>query len=285
VTTAQSPSARPLTVAFRRLLVVYCGLGVLTGIPLFLGTAHTDRFFAWTIKPPLTAAFLGAGYWASAALNLVAARERPWARARVAVSGGLVFTSLMLLATLLHLDRFHFHSSFRVAQAVTWIWLCVYVLVPALMLVLLVYQLRASGTDEPRTAPMPPGLRLVLGVQGLAMLGVGAPLFVDPQGTASVWPWALTPLTARATGAWLAGLAVVAAHMALEADVRRVRAGLVGYAVLGGLQCVALLRYPHTPDWSRPSPWIYLLFILSVLGVGLYGAMRDRTPTEPSTLR
>ena len=269
-------SSRPLAHGLRRLLLVYCGLGVLTGIPLFLGTEHTDRYFAWTIKPPLTAAFLGAGYWASAGLNLLAARERTWARARIAVPAGLVFTSLMLVATLVHLDRFHFHSTIRIAQTVTWIWLVVYVLVPSLMLVLLAFQLRVRGTDVPRAAPLPRWMRLALALQGLVMLSVGAALFVDPSGTASIWPWPLTPLTSRAVGAWLVGVSVVALQMAWEGDLGRARAGLIGYAILGGLQCVALLRYPKTPDWSGPSAWLYLLFVLSVLGVGLYGWARTR---------
>ena len=267
-------SARPLAPGLRRLLIAYCGLGVLTGIPLFLGTEHTDRYFAWTIKPPLTAAFLGAGYWGSALLNLLAARERTWAQARVGVPAGLVFTSLMLGATLLHLDRFHFHSSVRTAQAVTWIWLIVYVLVPSLMVVLVVPQLRVRGNDPPRMLLLPGSMRLALVVQGLVMLGVGAALFVDPAATASIWPWSLTPLTSRAVGAWLLGLAVAALHMAWENDFARLRAGLAGYALLGALQCVALLRYPRTPDWSSPSAAFYLVFVLSVLGVGLYGAAR-----------
>jgi uncharacterized membrane protein len=55
-----------------------------------------------------------------------------------------------------------------------------------------------------------------------------------------------------------------------------VRAGLAGYALLGALQCVALLRYPRTPDWSRPSAALYLVFVLTVLAVGLYGSARAR---------
>ena len=64
--------------------------------------------------------------------------------------------------------------------------------------------------------------------------------------------------------------------MAREDDLGRARVGLIGYALLGGLQCVALLRYSQTPDWSGPSAWLYLLVVLSVLGVGLYGWARAR---------
>jgi len=56
------------------------------------------------------------------------------------------------------------------------------------MLALLVGQLRARGSDPPGTTPMPGGMRLVLVLQGLVMLGVGTPLFVDLHGSASIWP-------------------------------------------------------------------------------------------------
>ena len=190
-------SARPLAPGLRRLLIAYCGLGVLTGIPLFLGTEHTDRYFAWTIKPPLTAAFLGAGYWGSALLNMLAARERTWAQARVAVPAGLVFTSLMLGATLLHLDPFHFHSSVRTAQAVTWIWLIVYVLVPSLMVVLVVPQLRVRGNDPPRMLLLPGSMRLALVVQGLVMLGVSEFWQMVIKGAVIVLAVAVDQLQAR----------------------------------------------------------------------------------------
>jgi hypothetical protein len=40
-------------------------LVLVTGVQLYLLTGQTERFFAWTIASPLTAAFLGAAYWAS----------------------------------------------------------------------------------------------------------------------------------------------------------------------------------------------------------------------------
>jgi hypothetical protein len=34
----------------------------LAGVQLFILTENTDRYFAWTIDPPLTAAALGGAY-------------------------------------------------------------------------------------------------------------------------------------------------------------------------------------------------------------------------------
>ena len=59
------PTARPLTPELRALLAGFAGLALIAGFLLFPLAEETDRFFSWTIQPPLTAAFLGAAYWAA----------------------------------------------------------------------------------------------------------------------------------------------------------------------------------------------------------------------------
>ena len=48
--------------AMRRMLYVAGCFVLIAGFQLFVLTDRTEDFFAWTIDPPLTAAFLGAGY-------------------------------------------------------------------------------------------------------------------------------------------------------------------------------------------------------------------------------
>ena len=141
---------RESSVGMRRLLVVASVLVFLAGFQLFILSEQTDHYFAWTIQPPLTAAFLGAGYWSSFLLEFLASRERLWARARVAVPAVFTFTTLTLVATLLHFDRFHFGSSELFAQVAAWFWLLIYLVVPPTMLVLWVRELRLSGGDPKR---------------------------------------------------------------------------------------------------------------------------------------
>ena len=57
----------------RRLLIVFSTLTLLAFVALFGGAAYTDRYFAWTIKPPATAAFLGAAYAAGCVLVVLGA--------------------------------------------------------------------------------------------------------------------------------------------------------------------------------------------------------------------
>ena len=84
----------------RRLLIIAAVLVLLAGFQLFVFTGRTSTFFAWTIANPLAAAFLGAGYWASVAIEALSGRQRLWANARIAVPAVFVFTVLTLAATL-----------------------------------------------------------------------------------------------------------------------------------------------------------------------------------------
>ena len=251
------------------------------GLTLFLFPGRTDTLFSWTVNPALTAAFLGAAYLSAFVLEFLAARETLWARARVAVPAVLLFTFLTLIATLLHIDKFHFGSVFGLfTQAGTWVWLLVYALVPVAMAVLWVLQSRAPGIDPPRTAPLAGWLRAVFYVQAAVMVVLGIALFLVPKQTADlVWPWTLTPLTGRAIGAWLLGVGVAAGHIAWENAWSRARAGIIAYTLFAVLELVVLLRFAAVDpasgypivNWGDLRTWIYLLFLVSILAAGAYG--------------
>jgi hypothetical protein len=263
------------------LLYLASALVLAVGLTLFLFPGRTDTLFSWTINPALTAAFLGAAYLSAFVLEFLAARETLWARARVAVPAVLLFTSLTLIATLLHIDKFHFGSAFGLfTQAGTWVWLLVYALVPMAMAGLLVLQIPAPGIDPPRTVPLPGLIRVVFIVQAALMVVLGIALFLAPKHTADlVWPWMLTPLTGRAIGAWLLGVGVAAGHIAWENDWLRARAGIIAYTLFAALELIVLFRfaavldpasgYPMV-DWGDMRTWIYLLFLVSILAAGAY---------------
>jgi hypothetical protein len=277
--------ARPLTTGMKLMLIVASTLVFLVGIQLFVLTEHTDRYFAWTVNPPLTAAALGGAYWASSVMELLASRQRTWAQARIAVPAVLMFTTLTLVTTFLHLDRFHLGRRFAVAtQVVTWVWIAVYALVPVLMGILLVFQRRASGVEVPRRNSLPRWLRVILGLHAVVMFSLGLGLFLDPGATLALWPWMLTPLTARAIGAWLLGLGLAAAHATAENDWGRVAVAIHSYVLLGVLEFVALIRYPNTVDWGRPATWVYILFLVSFLLVGVYGWITTMRTAHRSTV-
>ena len=268
---------RQQTRGLRRFYYVAVVLVVSVGVFTFALSESTDRLFAWPIAPPLTAAFLGANYWAAFFLAFLSARERIWCRARITYAVSIVFTSLTLLATLLHLERFQFDN------ANGWLWLTVYVAVPPTLLVLLRGQLRMPGGDPARTAPLERWLLAVMGVQALVVLVIGTALWVAPSTADSLWPWTLTPLTARAVGAWLLALATGLAATIWERDWGRVRVAVPTYTAAPLLQLVALARFSDTLGWDGAGAWCYVVFLLSILFLGLFGLRRTwLAPEKPA---
>jgi hypothetical protein len=258
------------------MLLAASGLVFSVGIPLLFLTEQTEIYFAWTIQSALTTAFLGAAYWSSCALEFMAARDRLWANGRIAVPAVIVFTGLTFIVTMLHLDRFHFNAPSLLTRAGTWVWLAVYASVPLIMSVLLVLQLRQPGDDPPRALPLPAWMRIILSLNATVMILLGIGLLVAPNAIAPIWPWPLTELTGRAVGAWLIGLGIAAGHSVWENDLIRIRPALISSIVFSILQFVALARYPGEANWSSPSIWIFILFLVNFLIAGLYGTLALR---------
>ncbi len=248
----------------RLVLAVFGALTLLAFVALFVGAEQTDRVFAWTIQPPATAAFLGAAYAAGCALELLALRRGTWAALRLPFLTILVFTTATLVATLLHLDRFHFASPFPLARFAAWFWLVIYVVVPVAMVVVLVVQERRPAEPTERV-PLPTALRVTMLGQGAVMLGVGVALFVRPGLSAVLWPWPLTPLTARMIAAWLLGFGLAVGLAGLEANLARLDVAAPAYGLLAVLELVVLVRYPETVRWGAPATWVYLGLMASIL--------------------
>ena len=253
------------TPGIRIILYVASFLVLSVGLSLYLLSEKTDVYFSWTINPPLTAAFLGAGYLASFVTELLAAREGIWARARIAVPGVLVFTLLTSIATLIHFDKFHFDSPAFITVAGTWVWLLIYISVPIALVILWAIQIRQAGIDPPRKEMLFGWMRTTLIVQGAIMFIFGVALFLSPEAMIFLWPWKLSALTSRAVGAWSTGIGVIALQASWENDWERLWSMFSGYVVYGTLQAINLLRYPNALYWSRFSALAYTIFVISIL--------------------
>lgn len=272
---------RPIVPVMRFALLLGTLLVTLAGIQLYLLTRSTDHWFAWTIAVPLTAAFLGGFYFASAPLAFFSERRRVWVDARVPVPGVLAFLWLTLLTTLLHLSKFHLHASDAVARGAAWLWLAVYAADPPFVTIALLAQLRARGSDPPRATPLPVALRGAVGIHGVVMVGVGAMLFAAPAWVARWWAWPLTPLTARAMASWLTGLGIVLLTAFAENDVQRVRITMATYVVLGVLQVVALARFASDLR-GGVAEVLVVIFWATAIAIGFGGMVARERPIEPA---
>jgi hypothetical protein len=261
---------RPLHRGWRPLFALFLVLTLVASIVLYVLSDRTDDLFAWTVLPPISAAFLGGGYAAGFVLVALTARERTWAAARIGTVTIFVFATATLAVTLGHLDRFHLDRGGAAAGA-AWLWLVVYVVVPTGMAAMFVVQARVPGTDPPVRVPLPPWLVGLLLAQAVVLAASGVALLAVPQRIAPGWPWALTPLTGRAVGAWCLPLGVAAVLAARERDAWRLRAAAVTYVVLAVLHAIALVRFRGDVRWDQWGTWAYLVVLASMAVAGIQG--------------
>lgn len=261
--------------AIRHFYAAAAVLAAIAGFLLFPLAAETERWFSWDIEPPLTAAFLGAAYWAALVLLAWAARQREWFLARTAMAPVVTIAALLLVTTLVHLDRFDLDSLFG------WFWLVVYICVTPLLALLLWRQGRESIARAPagttRRRSVPRALAPLLALQAVALLGVGLALFVAPVDAAALWPWPLSPLTARAVGSFLIGFGVAAFLALRENDLQRLRGAAAAWGTLGALELLALAIHTGDLDAAPAGVAAYVVFWSASLALGVGGWALSRS--------
>jgi hypothetical protein len=244
---------------------------ILATIQLFVLSESTDRFFAWHIAIPLTAAIDGAFYLASSILLFSARRARAWVEVRPLAWGVLMISTVKLLATLLHVGTFHFDHGVGTARVAAWGWLIVYAIVPVALVALIAMQTRIQGEDPPVRALQPASFRWLAGVLSIVLVGVGFVLLVLPGPTADRWPWPLTDLTAQDLAAWFAGIGMLAGLSVARGDRSSFPSVWLGSIALSVLQGLALLRYRGSFDGGSLAGALYLALLAALLGVGIWG--------------
>jgi hypothetical protein len=283
----QSVAPKPFSKAMRS-GVIGPATRALLGALLFLLSTKTSKYFAWTVEPPLTAAILGANYWASTVLAVLASREPFWAQGRISISVAFVFSPIVTAATFIHLGQFHLHSS-GITLVITWFWLIAYGLYPIQLSVLLVKQLRIPGGDPPRILPLGRWVKAFFVAHAVVLIPIGILAFVAPGVARPLWPWDVpSALAMRVLSAWALGLGVLALHAIIENDVDRIKVALWGYPVFGVLHIIALVRFGDVMQWHEPGAWYYGAFVASTFVLGAYGWLatrhsRSSAPLVPPT--
>ena len=269
---------RELFWGMRAILWIGGGFVLLAGVQLFGLATRTDELFAWTIQPPVTAAFLGACYWAAAVLAFWSAMQPTWARARIGVPGVLVFIWLTLLCHA-HPHRQVPPRRRRLPGAVRRLDLARDLHPRAAGAAAGVRHAAAHARRGPAARPAAADwLRVALAVLGAFFFLFGAALFVAPLDAGKLWPWPLTELTGRATAAWIVALGLLLAAMVWENDRKRVRSRLG--AAHHARRCwpwPAPLRFSGDIDWGTPEMIGYLVLAATLLALAVYGLVRSRS--------
>ena len=255
-----------LSPLLRLTLIGFAALALTAGALLFFGATDTDDWFSWTIEPPLTAAALGAFYWGAFVLLAVAAGASGWTAVRPIVLPVLAIAIALLVITLVHLDRFDMDSLFGV------FWLCAYVAAPPLLVAGIALERRRTP-PAPASTPSKPlgrGLRIALTIEGAAMLAASAVMLLAPDTAADLWPWALSPLTSRALGAFVLGVALVALMVVRERGITLFTGTAAALVALAALQLLAVALHSADLGDDGLATGVYLGFVAAVGATGLY---------------
>ena len=228
-------------------------------VVLYLLPSRTEELFAWTIEPQMTPLVMGAGYVAGAFLLGRAARATRWHEVSIAFIAASVFVWVLATATVLGWARFnHDHPAF-------FIWAALYAITPFLLPALWIRN-RATdpGTLGEDDVELPGPLRWTLALAGIAVLVLIALTVVAPEIAIEVWPWSLTPLTARVVSSFFAFLGVAWLVLGLDGRWSSGRIPVQSVILGTGLIAIGAVRARSDFDGSI-STWTYLLSLLLVL--------------------
>ncbi len=238
---------------------------------LYFAPQTSGERFAWEIQPAMMAAFMGAGYLTGAYFFLNIIFRKQWHRVRVVLPGIGFFTLGMLLATILHWQRFDIqHPPFLA-------WLILYIVTPPLIPFIWI---RNNRTD-PLTADagdilVPDAIRFVVRSIGIVLSLVTIVGFIAPQLLMQIWPWELTPLTARVTSGWIALVGFGSLFLAAE---KRWSAWQLALQVIAMWEILILIAgFLHLEDlktgWFN---WLFIsIFVQLIALIGLYFSMEIR---------
>lgn len=245
---------------------------VYAAVVLYLVPDRAAQLFAWKIQPPMNAAFMGAAYANGVVFLLAAITGRHWHRIAAPHVGVFAFATLLLVTTFLHWDRFsHDHPVF-------WAWVFVYAAAPVLVpLAFLRNRGEDPGSPDPIDTVVPRPLRVLWAVAAGAFLLACLVAFVQPAGVIAIWPWKLTPLTARVTISFYALLGVAPLTVVGESRWSAWRLGLAGILLWHALLILAALR--RSMDFTVPPPttaWFWLECGFLAVAVLMFVVMESR---------
>jgi hypothetical protein len=238
---------------------------VLYGLP-----DQTTTYFAWTIRPEMTPIIMGAGYGAGVYFFYRVASVNKWHTVAPVFLGIAAFTWLMAIATVLHWENFN-HSHFTFG-----LWVFLYAVTPVLIPAIWVLNRRADPEElEGGEVLLPQVVRVLGGGLGVLITVSAVALFIAPELMIGVWPWTVSPFTARILAGWFALFGVVNSVVVLDPRWSAARI-LVQSQLLGfTLVLIGVVRVWANFDQSNALTWgvvggmgLYLI-VVSLLYIGL----------------
>jgi hypothetical protein len=250
-------------------LRLWLGVEVLFGVAAVLAIgiapADTQTNFAWPIQPVVMAAVLGGFYITSAPLFLLPLFAKRWEMIRVMILPTALFSTIQLVATFLHWDKF------SVGSVPFYVWFASYLLPPPIFAgAYLWHQRRAAARSVASDEPLPVWLYWLFAVCGSGLAVAATVIFVFPALLIPFFPWQLTPLTARSLSGWLMIVGTMMLSMFRENHRTRSRLAALMLILLLPALLVQITRYAGEVNWSSPVLWLSMILFAVIGCCGLY---------------
>jgi hypothetical protein len=214
---------------------------------LFL-PSQIDQFLPFT-PPPLHARFIGAMYLAGATMMLLATAASAWHEVRVVTIILGIWTGLLGLVSLLHLDVFDW------SLRPTWFWWFAYIWFPFGAAFIAWNQRRE--TDHPDEPPLSLLLRSFLAVQGIVAVAIALGLLLAPGVMIKLWPWNITSLLTQIYSAPFLAYGVGSLYSSRQHGWSEARIPVVATLVLTLVAVVASFVHSGLFNAANPSTWVW----------------------------
>jgi hypothetical protein len=234
--------------------VVFVPLAFLTAIfgpALVIFSESTPAYWAWEIRPEMSAVWVGGSYAFGAIAITVMLFTGRWRGVVVPVAATWTFSIVTLAATLLHQDRFF------LGTLNYYVWLAIYLLLPVVLpLIWWLNRERDPGT-LPDEALIPRAISMSAAALGGVVGLVSLLMVFSPSAGAGFWPWQLTPLMSRVIGAWLLFIATGLLCLLFERRVMAYRPYLLPAAMWFAVLFIASFFHLDNFDFSSARAWVW----------------------------
>lgn len=240
----------------RILALVVIPFLILAVIILFFFPDQSGQRFAWPIKPPINAMLLAAAYAGGIYFFGSVLVSRQWHTVKAGFLPVCAFAGLLGITTILHWDKFTHDSIAFIA------WAVLYFTTPFLVLGAWLHnRVQDPGQSAASDALLPVAWRGFFGLQALLTLPFSLLIFIAPSLLIPLWPWTLTPLTARVLGAMFVLPGILGLEFALDPRWTSTQRLLEAQFISLVMFVIAIVR--SQPDIDSTNP-IYLGFLVLI---------------------
>ena len=207
-----------------------------------------DDFLPFVV-PPLHARFISAMYLAGATMMLFASTARAWHEIRVVTAILAIWTGLLGVVSMLHLDAFNW------AARPTWFWWFAYIWFPLGAAFIWWNQRRETGHPaEPSLSLL---LRGFLAAQGTVAVMIALVSLLAPGTMIKLWPWAITPLLAQIYSAPFLAYGVGSLYASRQLGWSEIRISVLATLMLTFGAIIASLLHIGLFNEAHPSTWVW----------------------------